>query len=148
MRQSILITNTGRRALWWHYSSIHFISKVFIQAWSSAAVDGTYIAIKSFDKSSVLLHVYYSSLVFCYCSKLVKCLNRLSIIMLSKQICGNIYHESYTANVYRGLRIKFSLQYLWKRAVRIIIKPYTHRRERLCMLWGNPVIFTDSGQIL
>ena len=24
--------------------------------------------------------------------------------------------------------------------VRITEKPYTHQRERLCMLWGNPVI--------
>ena len=43
---------------------------------------------------------------------------------------------SYTANVYRGLRglHRFSLQYLWKRAVRITEKPYTPQRERLCML--------------
>ena len=40
----------------------------------------------------------------------------------------------------------FSLQYLWKRAVRITEKPYTPQRERLCMLWGNPVIFTDCGE--
>ena len=39
----------------------------------------------------------------------------------------------------------FSLQYLWNRAVRITEKPYTPQRERLCMLWGNPVIFTDCG---
>ena len=38
---------------------------------------------------------------------------------------------------------RFSLQYLWKKAVRITEKPYTPQRERLCMLWGNPVIFTD-----
>ena len=43
---------------------------------------------------------------------------------------------------------RFSLQYLWKRAVRITEKPYTPQRERLCMLWGNPVIFTDCGEIL
>ena len=48
----------------------------------------------------------------------------------------------YTANVYRDLRFRFFLQYLWKRAVRITKKPYTPQRERLCMLWGNPVIFT------
>ena len=47
----------------------------------------------------------------------------------------------------RGFRM-FSLQYLWKRAVRITEKPYTPQRERLCMLWGNPVIFTDCGEIL
>ena len=47
----------------------------------------------------------------------------------------------------RGSR-SFSLQYLWKRAVRITEKSYTYQRERLCMLWGNPVIFTDFGEIL
>ena len=54
----------------------------------------------------------------------------------------------YTANVYMALRdaCRFSLQYLWKRAVRIAKKPYTPQRERLCMLWGNPVIFTDCGE--
>ena len=55
-----------------------------------------------------------------------------------------------TANVYRGLRSvhRFSLQYLWNRAVRIRIteKLYTPQRERLCMLLGNPVIFTDCGE--
>jgi hypothetical protein len=35
-----------------------------------------------------------------------------------------------------------------ERAVRITEKPYTPQRERLCMLWGNPVIFTDCGEIL
>ena len=34
-----------------------------------------------------------------------------------------------------------------KRAVRITEKPYTPQRERLCMLWGNPVIFTDCREI-
>ena len=29
--------------------------------------------------------------------------------------------------------------------VRITEKPYTPQGERLCMLWGNPVIFTDCG---
>ena len=43
---------------------------------------------------------------------------------------------------------RFSLQYLWKRAVTITEKPYTPQRESLCMLWGNPVIFTDCGEIL
>ena len=43
---------------------------------------------------------------------------------------------------------RFSLQYLWKRAVRITQKPYTPQRERLCMVWGNPVIFTDCRKIL
>ena len=32
--------------------------------------------------------------------------------------------------------------------VRITENPYTPQRERLCMLWGNPVIFTDFGEIL
>ena len=47
---------------------------------------------------------------------------------------------NYTANVFRALRgvCRFSLQYLWKRAVRITKKPYTPQRERLCMLLGNP----------
>ena len=46
-----------------------------------------------------------------------------------------------TVNVYRGFH-RFFLQYLWKRAVRISEKPCTPQREKLCMLWGNPVIFT------
>ena len=45
-----------------------------------------------------------------------------------------------------GVPIGFFLQYLWKRAVRITKKPYTPQRERLCMLWGNPVIFADFGE--
>ena len=39
-----------------------------------------------------------------------------------------------------------SVGFPWKRAVRITEKPYTPQRERLCMLWGNPVIFTDCGE--
>jgi hypothetical protein len=51
----------------------------------------------------------------------------------------------YTANVYRALLgvCRFFLHYLWKRAVRTTEKPYTPQRERLRMLWGNPVISTD-----
>ena len=60
----------------------------------------------------------------------------------------NLVNNAYTANVYRGLRgfQRSFLQYLWKRVVRITEKPYTSQRERLCMLWGNPVIFTDCGE--
>ena len=60
------------------------------------------------------------------------------------------FAKRYTANIYRDLRgsRRFSLQYLWKRAVRITEKLYTPQRERLCMLWGNPVIFTDCGKLL
>ena len=67
-----------------------------------------------------------------------------------QQLNPNESLKHHTANVYRGLRgfHRFSLQYLWKRAVRITEKPYTPQRERLCMLWGNPVIFTDCGEIL
>ena len=56
----------------------------------------------------------------------------------------------YTANVYRELRgtCRENLQYPWKRAVRITEKPYTPQRERLRILWRNPVIFTDCGEIL
>ena len=56
--------------------------------------------------------------------------------------------EGCTVNVYRRLRgvHRFSLQYLWKRAVRITEKPYTPQRERLRILWRNPVIFTDCGE--
>ena len=63
---------------------------------------------------------------------------------------NNDNHRNYTVNVYRGLRgaFRFSLQYLWKRAVRITEKPciYNPQRERLCMLWGKSVIFTDCGE--
>ena len=64
-------------------------------------------------------------------------------------IIDNLYFLR-NVNVYRGLRgvHRFSLQYLWKRAVRITEKPYIHQRERLCMLWGNRAIFTDCGEIL
>ena len=44
----------------------------------------------------------------------------------------------YTANVYRSCRFS-----LWKRAVRTTKKFYTPERERLVMLWRNPVMFTD-----
>jgi hypothetical protein len=62
----------------------------------------------------------------------------------AKKTTGN----KSTANVYRALRgvCRFSLNYLWKRAVRITEKPYTLQRERLHMLWGNRVIFTDWGK--
>ena len=58
--------------------------------------------------------------------------------------------QFYTANVYGGLWgvCRFSLQHLWKRVVRITEKPYTPQKERLCILWGNPVIFKDCGEIL
>ena len=32
------------------------------------------------------------------------------------------------------------------KTVRITEKPYTPQKEKLCMLWGNPVIFTDCGK--
>ena len=59
-----------------------------------------------------------------------------------------IFGDTYTVNVYRGLSgvLRFSLQFLWKRAVRITEKPYSPQRERLRMLLGNPVIFTDWGE--
>ena len=46
--------------------------------------------------------------------------------------------DKRTANVYRDLRgaCRFSLQYIWKGAVKITETPYTPQRERLCMLWG------------
>ena len=47
-----------------------------------------------------------------------------------------------------GVFIGFPCNIYEKRAVRIAEKPYTPQRERLCMLWGNPVIFTDCGEIL
>ena len=56
-----------------------------------------------------------------------------------------------TLQIFTGLyRVprRFFLQYLWKRAVRITEKPYTPQRERLRILWRNPVIFTDCGEIL
>ena len=43
---------------------------------------------------------------------------------------------------------RFSLQYLRKTAVRIKEKPYTPQGKRLCILWGDSVIFTDCGEIL
>ena len=45
-------------------------------------------------------------------------------------VSGGLWN-SYTANVYGGLRgvCRFSLQYLWKRAVRITQKPCTPQRE-------------------
>jgi hypothetical protein len=67
-------------------------------------------------------------------------------MLLLNQLSGtNTVKESYTVNVYRALQgvDRFSLQYLWTRAVRITEKPYTPQREGLCMLWGNSVIFTD-----
>ena len=45
-----------------------------------------------------------------------------------------------------GVSIGFPCNIYGKGAVRITEKPYTAQRERLCMLWGNPVIFTDCGE--
>ena len=69
---------------------------------------------------------------------------------MPEQLLCDWLEDKYTVNVYRALRgvYRFLLQYLWKRAVRITEKPYTPQRERLCVLWGNPVIFTDCGEIL
>ena len=66
--------------------------------------------------------------------------NQTAKVQLSKRV--------YIANVYRELRgtCRENLQYLWKRAVRITEKPYTPQRERLRILWRNPVIFTDCGE--
>ena len=52
------------------------------------------------------------------------------------RIWMSIFLMIYTVKVYRGLRgvCRFSLQCLWKRAVRITEKLYTPERERLCML--------------
>ena len=63
---------------------------------------------------------------------------------------ADIAYMTHTANVYRELwgTCRENLQYLWKRAVRITEKPYTPQRERLRILWRNPVIFTDWGEIL
>jgi hypothetical protein len=52
---------------------------------------------------------------------------------------------SGTLQMFTG-HYRFSLHYLLKRAVRITEKPYTPQKERLCMLLGNPVIFTDCGE--
>ena len=62
----------------------------------------------------------------------------------------NFKCQVYNANVYRVIRgsHRFFLQYPWKRAVRITEKPYTPRRKILCMLQGNPVIFTDCRETL
>ena len=34
------------------------------------------------------------------------------------------------------------------RAVRITEEPYTPQRERLCMLWGNPVILRGNPIVI
>jgi hypothetical protein len=52
----------------------------------------------------------------------------------------------YTLQIFKGVLRVFPV--ISKRAVRITEKPNTSQRERLCMLWGNPVIFTDSREIL
>ena len=61
----------------------------------------------------------------------------------TRKISNQSTLQMFTGDL-RGSR-RFSLQYLWKRAVRITEKLYTPQREILCMLWGNPVIFTDCG---
>ena len=70
-----------------------------------------------------------------------------SLYLNFRKFMLNIIHykclQGFTGGVHR-----FSLQYLWKGAVRITEKPYTHQRERLRILWRNPVIFTDCGEIL
>ena len=49
----------------------------------------------------------------------------------TRKISNQSTVQMFTGDL-RGSR-RFSLQYLWKRAVRITEKPYTHQRERLCM---------------
>ena len=85
----------------------------------------------------------------CICDSLIYCKLWFLVFLFSikNDIEVNIYIQnhsilfaqnrwSYTANVYRALRgvCRFSLQYLWKRTVRITKKPYTPQRERLCIL--------------
>ena len=74
-------------------------------------------------------------------------LTKLLAIDTTPSTCVTL-HYLHTANVYRELRgtCRENLQYLWKRAVRITKKPYTPQRERLRILWRNPVIFTDCGE--
>ena len=71
--------------------------------------------------------------------------------MNSKKIFGTGFSEICVLQMFTGGlggTHRFSLQYLWKTAVRITEKPYTSHKEILCMLWRNPVIFTDWGEIL
>ena len=67
------------------------------------------------------------------------------------------FQNSYTANFYPmkttgtghyGVSAGFPCTIYGKRAVRITEKPYTPQRERLCMFYGNPAIFTDCREIL
>ena len=58
----------------------------------------------------------------------------------------NVY-QKVLSNAYRALQgvCRFSLQYLWKRAVRIPEKP---SKRKIVYVVGKPVIFTDCGEIL
>ena len=73
---------------------------------------------------------------------------------ISKLVVFKIFlktdEKSQHCKCLRGLQgiCRFSLPYLWKRAVRITEKPYTPQRKRLCMLWGNPLIFAECGKTL
>ena len=70
---------------------------------------------------------------------------RISILMLPHMsLMSNILHCKCLQGFTGCLQV--SLQYLRNRSLRITKKPYTPQRERLCMLWGNPVIFTDCGE--
>ena len=57
----------------------------------------------------------------------------------------NVYQKVFTLQMFTG-HYGVSVGFPWKRAVRITENLYTAQRERLCMLWGNPVIFTDCGE--
>ena len=54
--------------------------------------------------------------------------------------------QMFTGNLL-GSRM-FFLQYQWESAVRIKKKPFTPQRKRLCILWENPLMFTDCRKIL
>ena len=58
----------------------------------------------------------------------------------SSELCCDQLKD-YTAHVYGGLRgvCRFSLQYLWKRAVRITEKPYTYSSKgKIVYVVGKP----------
>ena len=55
-------------------------------------------------------------------------------------ICKLLVSLLFTANVYKALRgvCRFSLHYLWKRAIRITEKPSTPKREKKLYVVGKP----------
>ena len=66
---------------------------------------------------------------------------------MTKVILKVIYHKYWKCHQF-WKSVSFPAISMEKGCKNYIETLYTPQRERFCMLWGNPVIFTDCGKIL